>query len=219
MMQLTKETFDILKNFSSINPSISIKAGNKIRTVSPAKNILAEAIVSETFPTDFALYELNQFLGLVSLFDDVNLNFNTTKVDLVEGENSASYYYTDPVTVISPPDKNLELPSQDVCFTLEKETLKKVVNAANQLMLPNIVVSGDGETIRIVACDIKNNSSNQFSKVVGETYTKFKFVYKTPNLKMIENDYDVTISSKGISHFKCENLQYWIATEQESTYG
>ena len=137
-MKLSDNTFDVLKNFSTINPSLVFKTGNVLRTVSPQKNILASAVVSETFPQDFAIYELNQFIGLTSLFEDAVMDFGEKSLTIKEngGNSTSRYTYTDPSMVVSPPEKDLELPDPEVQFNMSAADYKKIVNAANQLSLP-----------------------------------------------------------------------------------
>jgi hypothetical protein len=219
MMKLSDVTFDVLKNFSTINQSLAFKAGNVIRTVSPQKNILAQATVSESFPKDFAIYELNQFLGLVSLFDDADLEFDTNNMVIAEGTAKANYTYADPSMITAqPPEKNIELPSVEVQFKMTKEDYRKVQNGANQLQLPEVVVRGRNGIVELVATDTKNPTSNEFSRSVGENGADFQFIFKTENLKFLQMDYDVEISSKGIAHFKGEGVEYWVATEAGSSY-
>lgn len=217
-MKISDKTIGVLKNFATINPSIAFKAGNKIRTVSEQKNILAEAIVPETFPKDFAIYELNQFLGLGSLFDDAEYEFGDNNLTVIEGSTKSRYTYTDPNMVTVPPEKNIVLPTQEVTFDVTKEQLSRVLNAANQLALPEIVVRGDNDKVRMVATDTKNPTSNDFAVEVGSTDAKFDFVFKVENFKMISDNYSVEISSKGISHFRGSVSKYWIATESGSKY-
>lgn len=218
-MNLSESTVEVLKNFSTINPSLVFKQGNKLRTVSPQKNILASSVVAESFPSDFAIYELNQFLGLNSLFDNGSIAFGEKSLEISQGSTKCSYTYTDPSMVTAPPEKDLSLPSTDVSFDMSADTLRSVVNAANQLGLPEIAVRGDGSTVSLVATDSKNPSSNEFSVAVGDTEATFKFIFKTENFKFIPDNYSVEISAKGISHFAGERVEYWVATEAGSSYG
>ena len=218
MMKISDNTFDVLKNFSTINQSLAFKSGNVVRTVSPQKNILAQAVVSETFPVDFAIYELNQFLGLSTLFEDPDFDFGDAKVTIKEGAAKANYTYADPSMITTPPEKNIELPSTEVEFTMTKDAFKKVMNGAHGLQLPEVVVRGRDGVMSIVATDTKNPNSNEFSSEVGETDKTFDFVFKTENLKFLSDDYGVTISSKGIAHFSGTTVQYWVATEANSQY-
>jgi hypothetical protein len=217
-MKISDKTFDVLKNFSSINQSLAFKAGNVVRTVSPQKNILAQAVVSESFPQDFAIYELNQFLGLKSLFEDPEFTFSKNSVTLNEGSSKANYTFADPSMITTPPEKNLELPTQEVTFKMTKENFRKTINGAHQLQLSEVVVRGRNGKVSLVATDIDNPSSNEFDVEVGTTDKDFQFVFKADNLKFLSGDYDVKISSKGIAHFKGETVQYWVATEASSQY-
>lgn len=217
-MKISDNTLNVLKNFSTINQSIAFKAGNTLRTISEGKNIIAQATVAETFPQDFAVYELNQFLGLDSIFEDPDYEFGEKSVTVSEGSTRSRYTYTDPSMITTPPDKNLELPSKEVEFSMSAEAFTKVRNAANQLQLPNIVVRGADGVMTLTATDISNPTSNEFSREVGETDATFMFVFRPENLKLISDDYSVTISSAGISHFKGEKVEYWIATEKGSSY-
>jgi len=217
-MKISEKTVEILKNFATVNPSMAFKVGNKIRTVSEQKNILAQAIVPEDFPKDFAIYELNQFLGLASLFDDAEFDFKDNNVTLSEGSTKSRYTYTDASMVTAPPEKNIELPSEEITFVMKKDVFARVANAANQLQLPEVVVRGDGTTVKLVATDVKNPTSNEFAVDVSTDSAVFDFVFKVENFKMIAGDYTVTISSKGIANFKGEIAQYWIATEAGSKY-
>lgn len=218
MMKISDTTFDVLKNFSSINQSLAFKKGSTIRTVSEQKTILAQAKVEEAFPVDFAIYELNQFLGLSSLFEEADFDFGQSQVTLKEGSSKANYTYADPSMITTPPEKNIELSSVEVQFKMSKDDYRAVLNGANQLGLPEVVVRGDGGIISLVATDSKNPTSNEFSRTVGEHGAKFRFIFKTENLKFISNDYEVEVSSQGIAHFKSENVEYWVATESGSEY-
>jgi hypothetical protein len=219
MMKLSDNTFDVLKNFSTINPSISVKAGNVLRTVSEQKNILAQAVIDESFPTAFAVYDLSQFLGLASLFEDEDYDFGDDAVVISEGKNKSRYTYTPAHMVTQPPEKNLELPSVEVGFDLSFDDLKKVVNAANQLGLPEVVVRGSGGSVTLVATNTKNPTSNEFSHSIAENVEgEFDFVFKVENMKFMPDDYEVSISQKGISHFKGKKVEYWVATEAGSKY-
>lgn len=223
MMRISEGTMDVLKNFSTINPSLAFKQGNTIRTVSEQKNILAQAVVEDAFPVDFAIYELNQFLGLASLFDNADFAFGEADVTIRDEKNKSHsrYTYTDPSMVTSPPEKNLDMPDPEIQFSVTADDLKAVVSAANQLGLPEVVVRGGATGIALVATDMKNPTSNEYSRDVGESNGDiFNMVFKTENLKFISGDYDVKISKAGISHFKniSGHIEYWVATETNSEY-
>jgi hypothetical protein len=215
----------MLKNFSDINMSIEIKKGNVLRTVSVQKNILAQAELEDEFPKDFAIYELNRFLGAVSLFDDPELEFNAKSVNIGTTKHSADYVYCDPSMIVTPPENNITFPDPEVKFTLTQDSLSQVMRASNVLGTPEIAIEGGphpNDSIRIKALDVNNDSTDTFQVVLDEkSGHTFRFVFKTENMKMIPGNYDVEISSKGISHFSLQGikLQYWIATESTSSFG
>jgi len=218
-MKISDTTFDVLKNFSTINQSLAFKKGSTIRTVSEQKTILAQATVPEAFPVDFAIYELNQFLGLSSLFEEADFDFGDRQVTLQEGSSKANYTYADPSMITTPPEKNIELPSVEVQFEMSKANYRQILNGANQLGLPEVVVTNRDGKVSLVATDTKNPSSNEFA-ISSDTDTdaSFKFIFKIENLKFISNDYTLSISKSGIAHFKSDSVQYWVATEAGSTF-
>jgi len=224
-MKLSKHTLSMLKNFSDINMSIEIKEGNILRTVSVQKNILAQAEIEDSFPQDFAIYELNRFLGAVSLFDDPEFQFNGKSANIGTTRHSVDYVYCDPSMIVTPPENNITFPEPEVKFVLSQDALSQVMKASNVLGTPEIAVEGGpapADSIRIKALDVNNDSTDTFQVVLDENSgDKFRFVFKTENMKMIPGNYDVEISSKGISHFTLQgqNLQYWIATESTSNFG
>ncbi len=221
-MKLSKHTLNMLKNFSDINMSIEIKKGNILRTVSVQKNILAQAELEEEFPQDFAIYELNRFLGAVSLFDDPELTFNGKSTNIGTGRNSVDYVYCDPSMIVTPPENNITFPDPEVKFTLTQDALSQVMKASNVLGTPEISVESDSGNINIKALDVNNDSTDTFTVALDEkSDSKFRFVFKTENMKMLPGNYDVEISSKGISHFTLQGqkLEYWIATEASSSFG
>ena len=223
-MKLSKHTLNMLKNFSDINMSIEIKKGNVLRTVSVQKNILAQAELEDEFPKDFAIYELNRFLGAVSLFDDPELEFNAKSVNIGTTKHSADYVYCDPSMIVTPPENNITFPDPEVKFTLTQDSLSQVMRASNVLGTPEIAIEGGphpNDSIRIKALDVNNDSTDTFQVVLDEkSGNTFRYVFKTENMKMIPGNYDVEISSKGISHFSLQGakLQYWIATESTSNF-
>ena len=220
-MKLSESTITILKNFSSINQSILVKEGSKLRTISVMKNILAEAEIKEEFPKDFAIYDLNQFLNGLGLHQDPDLDFeNNSHVIIREGKRRVKYFFADPEVIVSPPEKDIVLPSQDVCFQLEHSQLDNLKKAAAVYQLPDLSVIGEAGVIRLVVRDKKNDTSNEYSIVVGETDKEFTFNFKVENLKIIPGSYDVVVSEKLLSKFTNEryNLSYWITLEPDSTF-
>ena len=221
-MKLSKNTLDMLKNFSDINMSIEIKKGNLLRTVSVQKNILAQAELEDEFPQDFAIYELNRFLGAVSLFDNPEFQFNGKSANIGTSKHSVDYVYCDPSMIVTPPENNITFPDPEVKFTLTQDALSQVMKASNVLGTPEISVESDSGNINIKALDVNNDSTDTFTVALDEkSDSKFRFVFKTENMKMLPGNYDVEISSKGISHFTLQGqkLEYWIATEASSSFG
>jgi len=221
-MKLSDNTLTILKNFAGINNSILVKGGKKLRTISVAKNILAEADISEEFPRDFAIYDLNQFLNGLSLHSDPDLDFKEESyLSIREGKRRVKYFFADPNVIIAPPEKEINLPSQDVCFQLDSASLEKLVKAAAVYQLPDLSAIGEAGVVKLVVRDKKNDTSNEYAIVVGETDQEFTFNFKVENIKIIPGAYDVVVSSKLLSQFTNTryNLTYYIALEPDSTFG
>ena len=221
-MNLSTDTVAVLKNFSDINQNLLVKPGNKVQTISTMKNILAEAEISEKFESEFAIYDLPEFLRSVELFEKPELKFNGGSNVQIADSNSKQaikYFFADKSVIVSP-TKNITMPDKEVTFTFKKETFAKLLKAATTLNLPDVAVKGDGKSIKIVATDKKNKSSNDYSIEVGETDKTFTAYFKTENFKMVSDDYDVAISKQKISHFVNRNkpIQYWIALEPDSEF-
>ena len=221
-MKLSDNALAILKNFAGINNSILVKQGNKLRTISVAKNILAEAEIKEDFPRDFAIYDLNQFLNGLSLHQDPDLDFNQDSyLSIKEGKRRVKYFFADPNVIIAPPEKEIVLPSQDVCFQLDSVTLEKLTKAAAVYQLPDMSAIGSNGVVKLVVRDKKNDTSNEYSIVVGETDEQFTFNFKVENIsKIVSGAYNVVVSRKLLSQFTNtkHNLSYWIALEPDSTF-
>ena len=221
-MKLSDNTLTILKNFAGINNSILVKEGTKLRTISVAKNILAEADINEEFPRDFAIYDLNQFLNGLSLHADPDLDFKEESyLSIREGKRRVKYFFADPNVIIAPPEKEINLPSQDVCFQLDSASLEKLVKAAAVYQLPDLSAVGEAGVIKLVVRDKKNDTSNEYAIVVGETDQEFTFNFKVENIKIIPGAYDVIVSSKLLSQFTNTryNHTYYLALEPDSTFG
>ena len=221
-MKLSDKTLTLLKNFSSINQSILFKKGSSLRTISVMKNILAEAVIDEDLPTDFGIYDLNQFLNGLSLHHQPELNFeNTGHVVIREGKSRTKYFFADPNVIVTPPDKEITLPSEDVSFELSTSQLDKLLKAAAIYQLPDLAVIGEAGVVKIVVRDKKNDTSNDFSIVVGETESEFSFNFKVENIKILPGTYDVVVCKQLLSRFTCQDydLKYFIALEPDSKFG
>ena len=221
-MKLSDKTLTLLKNFSSINQSILFKEGNNLRTISVMKNILAEATIEEELPKDFGIYDLNQFLNGLNLHQNAELDFqNDGYVVIKEGKSRSKYFFADPNVIITPPEKDIVLPSEDVCFLLDTKELDKLLKAASVYQLPDLSVVGEAGVVKLVVRDKKNDTSNDFSVVVGETDETFSFNFKVENIKILPGSYEVVISRKLLSRFKNTgfDVTYHIALEPDSTFG
>ena len=221
-MRLSDKTLMLLKNFSTINQSILFKKGNSLRTISVMKNILAEATIEEDIPKDFGVYDLNQFLNALSLHQKPELDFKNDGYTVISEDRARSkYFFADPNVIISPPEKEITLPTEDVCFQLNTNQLDKLLKAAAVYQVPDLSVIGKDGSISIVVRDKKNDTSNHFSVTVGETINDFVFNFKVENIKIIPGAYDVVVSSKLLSKFSNTryDLQYYIALEPDSTFG
>ena len=221
IMKLSDKTLSLLKNFSGINQSILFKEGDKLRTISVMKNILAEATITETFPKDFGIYDLNQFLNGLNLHQTPELDFENDKYVMIrEGKSRSKYFFADPSVIVIPPDKEIVLPSEDVCFVLNTQQLDKLLKAAAIYQLPDLSAVGEAGVVKLVVRDKKNDTSNDFSIVVGETDSIFTFNFKVENIKILPGSYEVVISQKLLSRFTSTDmdLRYYVAMEPDSTF-
>jgi hypothetical protein len=220
-MKLSENTLLILKNFAGINQSILVNKGTQLRTISVAKNILAEANIVEIFERDFAIYDLNQFLNGLGLHKNPDLDFSENSyLSIREGKMRSKYFFADPNVIISPPDKEIKLPSQDVCFKLDSGILEKMMKASAVYQLPDLSAVGEAGVVKLVVRDKKNDTSNDFSIVVGETDSIFTFNFKVENIKILPGSYEVVISQKLLSQFTStdRDLKYYIAMEPDSIF-
>ena len=221
-MKLSDKTISVLKNFSSINQSILFKEGSKLRTISVMKNILAEATVTEEFMKDFGIYDLNQFLNGLSLHSSPELDFaNEGYVVIREGRSRSKYFFADPNVIVTPPEKDITLPSEDICFEVSTDQLEKLLKASAVYQLPDLSAVGEAGVIKLVVRDKKNDTSNDYAVVVGETDKDFSFNFKVENIKVLPGTYEVVVSQKLLSRFTSKNhdLTYYLALEPDSTFG
>ena len=224
-MKLSNETVTVLKNFSTINQNLVIKSGNSISTMSAMKNIVAKAEVSEDFPRDFAIYDLNEFLAALSLFDKPDLDFKEDFVMVTEDNTTLKYWYSDP-SVVTTPSKEVTMPSCEVSFSLSNDILSDIQKAAAVMGVPDMVLTNNkhgGADLKVT--DKKNDTANDYAVGIDVTNEDgkdlpYKFWFKVENLKLLSGTYNVTVSSKNISHFVNSNVDigYWIALEPESKY-
>lgn len=218
-MKLSKDTVALFKNFAGINSNLLLKQGNKLATISSQKNVMSDTVVTETFPSDFGIYDLNEFLGAMSLFEDPELDFAEKFVTIKEGNASIKYFAADP-SVLTAPQKAITFPNSDIEFTMTATMLNMIQKTASVLRATDLIIVGDGSKMTIQVGDKKNATGNTYNAQVGNTDKTFKVFVKVENLKMLPGDYLVSISSKKISRFKAtsSDLVYYVAVEADSTF-
>jgi len=224
-MELSSRTVEILRNFSTINPNIVVNGGNVLKTMSIAKNIVSRAEIEETFPNTFGIYDLSEFLSVLSLVDRPSITFgdNFCTVSDGSGLSSVKYFYSDP-EMLSAPKKDIVMPECEVKFLLTNETLSKIKRASSALGYDNISIRPNGNSIEVNVVDANDSTSNSFSVLVEGSFPEgadFNFIMGVGNMKLLGGDYEVSVSTKLISHFKSTDseTQYFIALEKSSTYG
>ena len=222
-MKLSEHTISVLKNFASINQNLVIREGSELQTMSAMKNIVARSGVEENFPKEMAIYDLNEFLAALSLFSSPVLEFDEQYVTIKEESNptnSLKYFYSDP-SVVTSPSKMINMPSNEVKFTMSNDDLSKLKRAASAIGAPDMVLEKNGAGSSLTVKDKKNDTANNYSLDVNtQSDGEFNFFFKVENLKLLDGTYDVEVSAKNISHYKNKNsdIEYWIALEPESTY-
>lgn len=218
-MKLSKDTLGVFKNFATINSNLTLRVGKKLTTISAHKNIMAEAVVSEEFPSDFGIYDLNEFLGALSLFESPDLTFTDKYVTIKEGKNGIRYFAANQSVLTAVPTIK-QFPSADIEFDLTGQMLGQIQRVSSILKVADFSVVGDGSTISINVGDKSNPTGNSFESELGVTDKTFKVNFKVENLKMMSGDYRVSIGGKKISRFQATNqqLMYYVAIELDSTF-
>lgn len=219
-MKLSKETLALFKNYAGINSNLLLKQGNKLSTISSQKNVMSDVTVTETFPVEFGIYDLNEFLGAMSIFDDPELTFDGKVCKITQGNMSIKYFAAD-ASVLTAPTKSITFPTAEINFELSNQMLTMIQRTASVLKASDVSIVGADGQITIVVGDKKNATGNSFSEPVGTTDKTFKVNLKVENLKMIPGDYSVSVSSKKISRFKSStqsDLVYYVAVEADSTF-
>lgn len=218
-MNFSQRTIQILKNFSIINPSVQFTSSNVLRTISPNKTILAKATLADQIDSTFAIYDLSRFLGVVSMFSNPDLVANDKQMTIKENGRRVKYTFADPSNLILPPNKDIQFGDADVSFDLESAKYIEITKAISVMGFPELVVVGESGKILLRATDTKNTSADHYDIEVGETDLEFTAVFKTDNLKIMNQiDYQVNISKKGISHFVGDDIEYWISLENTSRF-
>ncbi len=219
-MKLSKETLALFKNYAGINSNLLLKQGNKLATISSQKNVMSDVTVTETFPVEFGIYDLNEFLGAMSIFEDPELTFDGKVCKITQGNMSIKYFAAD-ASVLTAPTKSITFPDAEINFELSNQMLTMIQRTASVLKSSDVSIVGADGKVTILVGDKKNATGNSFSEPVGETDKSFKVNLKVENLKMIPGDYSVSVSSKKISRFKSStqsDLVYYVAVEADSTF-
>ena len=218
-MKFSENTLAILKNFSEINPSVVFKPGNVIRTMSPQKTVMSAATIEEKVEAIAPVYDLRRFLATLSLFDNPEVEFKETKFAVTSDRSRVNYTYAAESMITSPPDRDITVPNPEVNVKLHWDDIQKVIRAASVLQLSEIAFKGDGQSVSLAAIDSKNPTADTYYVVIGESESHFEMVIKVENLKLMPKNYDVSLSSKGLAHFKSDTIQYWVAIEKNSKFG
>lgn len=219
-MEVSDTTLNVLKNFATINPSLLFPAGDKLATLSPKKNIMAKAKIEESIPKRFAIYDLNQFLGVVSLFKKPEFDIGDQHVTIKNGNgHSSNYFFADESMIDTPPDKEFDIdPVVDV--EIQDEEMKSVIQAARVMSLPHVTIESRGDKVLFKACSIQDAGSNTYELNVGQATGNFRFIFSVENLRFIPGKYNLQISKEGVAHFTLNggSVEYFVATEHESAY-
>lgn len=217
-MKLDQRTVHILKNFSVINPSLVFKEGDTLTTVSPQKTIMATAKISEKIPKQFAIYDLSRLLGVLSLFEQPEIEIKDSNLTISSGQQKVNYTFADPRMIVTSDAKSVNMPDPEIEFTLTTDNLQRVLKALGVMQLPEIAITGEEGQMYLEAIDSKNPSSDNYRIHLKDTDHEFKMIIKAENIKVMSGNYNVKISSRGIAEFKGDDVTYWIATEATSSF-
>jgi hypothetical protein len=222
-VSISNDTLSVLRNFSSINPNVVLKPGQEVKTISEAKNILAVADIAEDFPTEMGIYDLNEFLSVVNLVNDPQLSFGDNHVDVVGGNSKVKYFFSDS-SILTTPQKDITMPDCEVTVSFTDDILSQIRKAASALGHSEMSISATEDGVNIKVFDSKDSSANiyniQLANDASYKEGQFEFVININNLKLLDGDYEVNISSKLISEWKntTKPVRYYIALEKNSNY-
>jgi hypothetical protein len=217
-MKFSNETLSVLKSFTAINKSIQMKPGNVLKTITPEKTLIAIAEIPDEIPSEACVYDLSRFLSILGLYNDPDVEFGDKYFTISEGKRRTKYVYADISMIHTPPEKDINIPSEDVVVSVTESDLSAVLKAAGVLQFTEIAFVGENGKCTLKAIDSANDNTDDFGVEIGETDDEFKVIIKTDNLKLMPMDYEVTICSKGISEFKGDNVTYFVAIDSKSTY-
>jgi|TARA_Y100000389_G_scaffold197011_1_gene230831 hypothetical protein len=217
-MKFSNETLSVLKSFTAINKSILMKPGNVLKTITPEKTLIAIAQIQDEIPSEACVYDLSRFLSILSLYTDPDVEFGDKYFIISEGKRRTKYIYADISMIHTPPEKDINIPSEDVVVDVTESDLSSVLKAAGVLQFSEIAFVGESGKCYLKAIDSANDNADDFGVEIGNTDDEFKVIIKTDNLKLMPMDYKVTICSKGISEFKGKDVTYFVAIDSKSTY-
>lgn len=217
-MQFSERTLTILKSFANINKSILMKEGNILKTITPEKTLIAIANIPDTIPSQACIYDMSRFLSILSLYEKPEIEFHDKYFIISEGKRRTKYVYADVSMIHTPPEKDINIPSADVVVDVAWDDLKSVLQAAGVLQFTEVAFVGVDGKCFLKAIDSANPSADDFGVEIGTTTDTFNIIINTDNLKLLPQDYRVTLCSKGISEFKGEDTTYFVAIDTKSTY-
>jgi len=216
-MKISKETLDVLKNYASINTNILVREGSTLATISTGKNIFSRTSVKETFDKEFAIYDLNSLLALLTLMEDTDVDFGEDSITISKDRSQFEYYYADPSIIVAAPDKTIEVDNY-YSFELTENEVGMIMKAASVVAAPMLSVVAKNGTVTLSVGDPATPRSNTFRHVIGETDKEFDCRLAIENFKVIPGDYNVTLSQKKFMYLqnKANELKYWLALEPSS---
>jgi len=217
-MKFSERTITILKSFSGINKSVLLKAGNVIKTVTPEKTLVASATIPDQIPSQACVYDLSRFLSILGLYRDPDVEFHDKYFMITSGKQRTKYVYADISMIHAAPEKDIKLPTADVQVTVSWEDMQSVIKAAGVLQFSEVAFVGQEGKFYLKAIDGNNANSDDYGVEIGSTSDEFKIIIKTDNLKLLPQDYEVTLCAKGISEFKSDGVTYFVAIDTKSTY-
>lgn len=217
-MKFSERTITILKNFATINQSVILKPGKQLRTISPQKTVMAIADIDDEIPSEACIYDMSRFLSTYALLGEPDIQVEANHFVMSQGNRRNKYYFADKSMIIVPPEKEITIPTDDVVVDIDWADLQTVIKASGVLQLPEIAFDGDGEQVSLKAIDSNNTTADSFGIELGTTADKFRLIIKTENLKLLPQNYRVTLSSKGISKFEGSGISYFVAIESKSFY-
>jgi len=217
-MKFSEETVTVLKNFSGINKSIRFTPGSTLKTITPEKTLIATAAIKDKIPSEACVYDVSRFLSILSLYNEPYVEFNDKYFIISEGRRRTKYVYADISMIHVPPEKDINIPTEDVVVNVKWEDLQSVLKAAGVLQFSEVAFVGTDGKVYLKAIDSSQEGADDYGIEIGETEDEFKIIIKTDNLKLLPQDYRVTLCSKGISEFKGDSATYFVAIDSKSTY-